>query len=387
MCGVWALLLAAPASGQVSFELLDFPGQQRWADFSLSRDGQNMGCLLGGEVYWWTAIEGFRFLNVGSNTPGGVGMSAAGNALIASRTTDTGTAPAIWYRDGSFTELGVLTSNCRDEFLTDLGYDLNADGTIAVGRADSCQIEKAFIWSRQSGPHSLAGAARADSRSMAVSADGQTVVGFCEHPTEGFRRPAVWRDGAGPHLFLGHGRVGEALNISLNGQMVVGQAEMGSVNLQAFCWTVGQEPIALGNLSGRPADSSLASAVSNDGKVVGWSGDELFGDQEAFIWTAQVGMRSLADLALAAGVDLPAGIRLTSALDISGDGTTVVGVGRDEDWKLRYWRMRLDDSMNLVPVAKAKPPVNKRAEPVLRDTLGIDRADMLHPFPFGKRRY
>lgn len=385
--GSWVLLLAVPASAQVSFELLEPPHQRDWAEFSLSRDGENMGCLFGGAVYWWTATEGFRFVNAGSPGHGGVGMSAFGNALIAARDTDTGTVPAIWYQDGSFTELGAPSFNCDDDRLHDLGYDLNADGSVAVGQADSCNVATAFVWSQQAGFQRLASATGEDSRSKAVSADGELVVGFCEHPTEGFRRPAYWQSGEGPHLFLGHSRVGEALNVSLNGLIVVGQAELGRVSPQAFYWTAGQEPIALGNLSGKVTDSSLASAVSDNGTVVGWCGDELFGDQEAFVWSARIGMRSLAELAVAGGVELPAGLKLTGALDISGDGTTVVGVGRDEEWNLHYWRMHLGDAMNSAPVAKATQPMQHKPDPVNVDTLGVDRAGMLHPFPFGKRQF
>ena len=101
---------------------------------------------------------------------------------------------------------------------------------------------------------------------------------------------------------------------------------MGDLRPQAFFWTDGAPAIALGNLGGRATDSSLARAVSDDGTVVGWSGEELWGDQEAFIWTRENRMLSLAVYLGSRGVELPEGMVLTAALDISGDGNTMVGL-------------------------------------------------------------
>ncbi|MFT5314556.1 MAG: hypothetical protein ACI9UK_000377 [Candidatus Krumholzibacteriia bacterium] len=378
------LLTAAPASGQVSFELLELPGNGRWADFSLSDDGQQMGCLLDGAVYWWAASHGFRFLDAGSPTLAGVGMSAGGNAMIAARKTPAGTVPTIWYRDGSSVELGLVPDKCRVESHADSGYDLSGDGSIAVGQGTSCDAAVGFIWSRAVGLHTVPLVVGADSRATAVSGSGQTVVGFCEHPTSGYRRPVVWQDESAPQFFLGEATAGEAHNVSLDGRYVVGQAEMGGLSPQAFFWSVGQEPISLGNLSGRGTDASQATSVANDGKVVGWSGDEFSESQEAFIWTAQTGTQALADVAVAGGVTLPTGLRLTRALDISGDGSTVVGVCRDKYWNQLYWRMHLGAEA-LVATTNRKP--HPMPPPlVMPDSVDIHQADMMNPFPFGKRR-
>jgi uncharacterized membrane protein len=387
ICSVMLALLAGNSWSQISFELLDAPEHGHWADFSLSRDGNNMGCLLGGAVYWWNAADGFRFMDAGSPTQGGVGMSANGKALIATRSTSAGTVPAIWYNDGTFQEIGLPLADCQDDNHSDLGFDLNADGNLAVGQMEYCEVGRAFLWNRNSGPQSLTTTPNLGSRGTAVSADGQVIVGFYDHPREGYRRPALWRNGVGPELFMGHDRSGEALNISLNGQMVVGQAEMGGLGLQAFCWTVGQKPVALGNMGGRTTDSSLASAVSDDGKVVGWMGDELWGSQEAFIWTAQIGMRSLAEILIASGVSLPEDLRLTGALDISGDGTTIVGVSRDKHWKQHYWRLQLEDSSQLDKVVKAGKWPAPPTEPATSDSIEVFRANFLNPFPYGKNPY
>ena len=224
------------------------------------------------------------------------------------------------------------------------------------------------------------------SRGTAVSADGHIVVGFSEHSTDGYRRPSLWHDGTGPVLFLGPNRSGEALGVSLDGTQVVGQADLGGPLPEAFYWTEIEGPVGLGSLDGLAADRSVARAVSDDGKVVGWSGDVLWGNQEAFIWTAAGGMRSLAAVLEANGVDLPAGMTLTRALDISGDGSTVVGICRDRDWTRCYWRIRLAEGAVLAPVAGIATPDDQRATD-LPDTMKVQRAGALNPYPFGKRRY
>jgi len=386
-----ALLLASAggsaAGGQVSFEMLETPGTSQWADFSLSRDGQSMGCLLAGAVYWWTAEGGFRFLDPGITSQGGVGMAADGGSLIAAKAGHGGALPAIWFRDGSSVDLGVMPGDCDMDHLSDGGFDINADGTVAVGQTASCAAEVAFVWTPEDGLQCLPVPPEVDSRGMAVSADGRTVVGFCEHPDKEFRRPALWHEDDGPVLFLGPNRAGEAMNISLNGKFIVGQADLGGISRQAYFWTEGAETVAMGNLSGRATDTSLASAVSNDGKVVGWSGDPLWGEQEAFIWTRKGGMLSLPDHLAAHGVKIPQGIILTSALDISGDGSTVVGVCRDKDWNTRYWLIHLGDSLDSGPMAEIKSWEPEPLDPLSPDTLDAFQADMLNPFPFGKRRY
>jgi len=381
------LTTAGAACAGVTFELLDTPNDADWANFSLSRDGRNMGCVLGGSVYWWTEGDGYRFLDTGTSDLGGVGMSANGNALVAARSIDGGSVAAIWYMDGRSIDLSPLSWECGEGHRVDGGFDLNADGTIAVGQADDCDGDAGFLWSMTDGIHNLGLPGGADSRAAAVSADGGTVVGFCEHPREEYRQPALWSGDGQPHLFLGADRPGEAHNISPDGCIVVGQAQLGGLRPQAFYWTHETRTINLGSLSGRATDPSSAKAVSDDGKVVGWSGDDLWGEQEAFIWTTEHGMLSLRQVLRDQGVDLPPSLVLTGALDISGDGNTIVGVGRDRDWNPRYWLIHLDGALEVSPLAgssAAKPVPPPSVHP---DSLDTHQADFLHPFPFGKRRY
>jgi len=382
------LLLSVPAAStaEVTFELLDLPTAAPWADFSLSRDGQDMGCVLGGAVYWWSQGDGFLFLAPGSPDGGGVGMAADGRAMIAANRHPQGTEPTIWYRDGGVRGLGTTDSACQTAHPADCGFDLSADGSIAVGQVHDCDVLAGFIWSADAGMRSLRIKTTSESRATAVSANGRVVVGFSEHPETGRLRPALWRDGRGPELFLGEDRVGEALGISLDGNHVVGQADLGGLHAEAFYQASGGDVVALGSLAGRITDSSVARAVSDDGKVVGWCGDVLWGNQRAFIWTASAGMRSLDSILSENGIQVPAQLVLTRALDISGDGSYVVGEARDRQLVRHYWLLYLGDALNQPPrVAGPVQPPSRRTQ-VLPDSLEQQRAGAFEPFPFGKRQ-
>jgi len=345
-----------------------------------------MGCLISGDIYWWTAGGGFSFVDSGTPWGGGVGMSADGSALIAARRDRERTVPTVWYLDGSSIRLGSLEGSCDGKVTGSVGYDVSADGMVAVGQTETCTGQVGFAWSLRAGLEKLTPAAAGDSRGTAVSADGRVIVGFAEHPEKGFRRPALWQDGRGPEFILGSERAGEALGVSLDGRSVVGQADLGGPQPQAFYWTPRSEALGLGSLSGRATDCSLAKAVSDDGKVVGWCGDLLWGDLRAFLWTAQDGMVSLAAVLDEHDVDLPDGLILAQALDISGDGTTVVGVGRNRDWSEFYWRIRFEGPLTAASSPAPTPRVPLRRHMALPDSLHISPAEVLDAFPFGKRR-
>lgn len=81
--------------------------------------------------------------------------------------------------------------------------------------------------------------------------------------------------------------------------------------------------------------SSQAFGASADGSIVVGFSNSAAGD-EAFIWDAAFGMRSLRDVLTAQGDDL-AGWRLTQAFAISADGTTIVGSGLNPSGQTEAW--------------------------------------------------
>lgn len=126
--------------------------------------------------------------------------------------------------------------------------------------------------------------------------------------------------------------------VSFDGSTVVGfsQAVSGSNPYHAFRWTAETGMVDLGYLPGFPP-SSQATGVSGDGGiVVGWVGDYTT-PNAAFIWDEVHGMRDLRNvLEQDYGLDLSGWTNLR-ATDISVDGLTIVGYGRDPDGRQEAW--------------------------------------------------
>ena len=93
-----------------------------------------------------------------------------------------------------------------------------------------------------------------------------------------------------------------------------------------------------------PSDfGSLAIATSADGAIVVGTNNPGSGlnDYEAFVWDELHGMRSVQELLIAEGFDL-AGWKLNWATDVSADGTTIVGWGKNPSGQDEGWLARIN---------------------------------------------
>jgi hypothetical protein len=231
---------------------------------------------------------------------------------------------------------------------TSVPYDASRDGSVVVG-----DRQKPFRWTQATGFTYLSGG---QGKATGVSADGSVVVGYDQ--TSGF----VWtaeggfqRIGGTPVSVSADGKrvAGNTSNqfglwtaqngwttlgtlpggtsgahvhrISADGGTIVGGGDVPSHNWTAARWTAATGMESLGRLPGGSSNDS-ALGVSGDGSViVGYAHDGFY---QAFIWTAQDGMRKLQDVLVNDyGLDLT-GWRLEYATDISDDGCTIVGYGR-----------------------------------------------------------
>jgi probable HAF family extracellular repeat protein len=184
------------------------------------------------------------------------------------------------------------------------------------------------------------GPAGTSSRASAISADGRTIVGFSEDPPTGVRRPVRWFGGK-TYLFAGLHTPGEATAVSSDGSQIVGQSwDATAASSYAFHYTAAGL-VSLGTISGISSDQSIANAVADNGTTVGWSGDPFGLGIQAFIWSPKLKMQSLSNYLHQRGVLLPFGITLTSALDISADGSTIVGVWQDANYHQGGWMVGL----------------------------------------------
>jgi probable HAF family extracellular repeat protein len=122
-----------------------------------------------------------------------------------------------------------------------------------------------------------------------------------------------------------HTRNSDADGISADGQVIVGEMQIGGPYL-AFRWTAFTGMIALGDLGG---GLSRALATNHDGSVV--VGTSLTtsssSSNHAFVWTTNCGMLDVQTVLKNQGAKVPSGWVLQSATDISEDGTVITGFG------------------------------------------------------------
>jgi uncharacterized membrane protein len=334
-----------------TFQMLMNPtGSGTWINYALSGDGKVMAANYGGSIYRWTPDTpefpsgGFTFLGPGYFLDSEIGISNDGTTIITGRTGPDGYVnPALWKQATGWSDLGHPANGCILDSGWGGGYGVNGDGTVAVGLAWYCPGAEGFVWNRTNGMTSLSnpsGSAGKSSRASAISADGRTIVGFSEDPKQGIRRPVLWFAGK-TNLFAGAHTPGEATGVSLDGSEIVGQFwDATARGIFAFRYTAGNL-VSLGTISGNSFDQSIANAVAENGTIVGWSGDPFGVGIEAFIWSPKLGMQSLAKYLQRRGVLIPFGITLTSAIDISADGSTIVGVWQDANYNQGGWMVRL----------------------------------------------
>jgi probable HAF family extracellular repeat protein len=324
------LAVSSPAQAPTAtFQMLNVPADT-WANYALSADGSVVAANVGGEIFRWTADQGFVDLGAGYFLSSSIGISADGTTITGTIIGEDGlSTPGRWRESTGWINLGHPAKGCSLDGNWGSGYGVNHDGSVVVGLSWYCPGAQGFRWTEGKGMVGLSHPKGASSRASAISAEGSTIVGFYEHPKQGIRRAVRWTPTF--DLFTGTTTPGEATAVSSNGTKIVGQAATLD-GIHAFYYTDASGMIPLGTVSGIPSDQSIANGVSDRGKVVGWSGDPFFGGSEAFVWNASTPtapMRSLRNTLKWAGAQIPEGVFLTNALAISADGSTIIGTWQD----------------------------------------------------------
>ena len=325
-----------------TFQVIADPVDGTWANFALSGDGTVMAANYGGEIYRWTAATGFQHVGPGDIFASSIGISQDGSTIIGGHIGLDGFAsPALWTASG-VTDLGHPANGCTPLANSwGSGYGVNKNGKVAVGLAWTCTAAEGFVWTSQRGNLSLGHpAGNRSSRASAISADGKTIVGFWEDQA-GPRRPVRWQAGAGARdLFLGDATLGEATAVNSDGSQIVGQTPDETGNGVAFLYSDTAGLTLLGTITHSPSDQSIANAISDNGRVIGWSGDPFGRGIKAFLWTPQMGLKDLRTVLNRMGANIPAGTTLTTAISISADGSTMVGQYVDQT-KVGNWMVHI----------------------------------------------
>jgi len=340
------LLLSTSTAVAATFEILDGPPVSAPMDCELAETDEVTVANAGGRYAVWDASGDRLEISGGDPASHAVGVSLDGDTICGTVVGAAGRRrPARWTADTGWQPLDPSGA------VAGTAHGIDGLGLVVVGLAWLDARPVAFRWSADTGFDPLPDSGRG-SRATAVDAAADVVVGFDEHPTSGQRRPACWR-GSELELLAGPEGVGEAVAVDQSGRFCCGQ-----VDGRAFLHDDGQGLQDLGCLGDGPGERSLATAVSGQGVVVGWSGDPVWGVVAPFVWTADAGMHPLAAWLDHIEVSVPMPLQLVDVLDISQDGSQMVGSWQDDTWRRGFWRLTgitPGDYAMLPPVAADEP--------------------------------
>ena len=338
-------LLTTPVLGQARLDTLDY-----FSIRAMSASGTVLVGTHGENMSIWSSSEG-RWQFLGHATP--VAISGDGSVVAGYYSLDN--AIFFWTQEDGTRYLSDVFGSIPDSYHYLYNPQLRAlseDGSTIVGTARYStnpffSNNQAFRWSLEDGfqvsspPDDFnVNCHYRGSAAYDVSGDGSVAVG--SNRRNDCREEAIrWTGDTVQGLgFLSGALESSATAVSADGSTVVGQS-----GEQAFRWSTSGGMQGLGFLDGGYNKSTVLD-VSGDGSVVvgeAWGTDSLF----AFIWTAEEGMRRLDEVLVEKYQADLRGWRLESAVAISDDGRIIAGLGRSESGIVGSWRVVLCGSKRL----------------------------------------
>ena len=305
----------------------DLPGGGNLSvPLSVSSDGSVVvGYSLsatGTEAFRWNVDDGMVGLGyfTGGSTSYAYDVSSDGAVIVGSSTSAAGKEAFRWTQATGMVNLGDLSGGIVDASAN----GVNADGTVIVGGSVSANGTEAFRWT-SAGMQALGDLSGGifSSAAEAVNADGSVITGnaYSADGREAFR----WTQAGG---MVGLGMLGatstesRGIDISADGNVIVGYDKSTGAIEQAFRWTQATGMVGLGDLAGGDF-KSRAESVSADGLVVVGRGNSASGN-EAFRWSEASGMQSVAQWLIDNGL-ASVGTTLRDARGTNEDGSVVVG--------------------------------------------------------------
>lgn len=331
------------------------------------------------------------FTGVGDLPGGGfhsiaMGLSADGSTVVGRSTSASGPEAFRWVNGSTIEGLGDLAGGAFDSEAA----AASADGSVVVGTSDGDEppTSRAFRWTEASGmeavPDFWIGAAlwhvaqdvTADGSIVAgwnyldffgslvgfngwliqgnslvwdletltptpdgqvlspevraISADGSVWAGMAIFDPNPNREGVVWTDGGSVVTFIDKGAGAELHGLSADGVTAVGE-----VGGEAYAWTAAGGVVQLGDLAGGSFASSAFDASADGSVVVGYGTTDL--GTEAFVWDAANGMRHLGDLLECRGAPATGWTKLSQAVAISDDASTIAGFGINPQGDTEAW--------------------------------------------------
>lgn len=243
-----------------------------------------------------------------------------------------GNVAAIWHAStGMWQSLGYLPNagSCPSR---SSGYELSADGSVAVGLSwDGCS-GRAFRWTQATGMVEMQNLANGGNRASVISGDGTLLAGFAQGTFS--RTPTIWDDAGNGNLLdpPSGDALGEIYGINDAGTIMLGSwADPNGTVALAHMWTPGTGPggwdrTLIGAGSQLPGWTGIPEDISDCGTVVGF--DFLVGNRRAWIQLdGQGDILNLKDWIEAHGATVTGDIPLEVCRHISTDGRYIVGHG------------------------------------------------------------
>ena len=289
------------------------------------------GDFIADQAYLWDRVSGVLEL-LPADVREAVAVSDDGQVVLGSMPDpDDEVQPiaevaARWTASTGWVSLGYLPNALECPSRSN-GYELSADGSVAVGLSwDGCS-GRGFVWHEQDGAMmQLQRLASGGNRASVVSADGIVIAGFAQG-TSG-RTPAMWNGatGAGTLADPTGSLQGEFMGMNDDGSILLGTVYTGGADgvFDAVTWTAagGMQRVGAGSLTVGWAGAAMD--IDTAGTVVGF--DYLLGNRRAWIKPAAASnLVPLGDWATSHGAAVP--IALLVAQAISNDGRVICGHG------------------------------------------------------------
>ncbi|MDM8008121.1 MAG: SUMF1/EgtB/PvdO family nonheme iron enzyme [Phycisphaerae bacterium] len=336
------------AADVASFQGLGQLPDGQWAtsaeDVSVNGD-YVVGYTSGKDSFRWSAAGGFTLLSNPSQTAPNTyaeGVSADGNVVIGSVYGAGETHAFRWTPQQGMEILGSLSNGGGSR-----ADDVSPDGRVIVGTSYlPTGNGQAFKLTPENGKQLVGSMPGWDRASMgwAVSADGNTIVGFSLSSISetGEMQAFRWTEATGT---VGLGWLpttvleSAAFGVSADGGVVVGYCHHGPTDLEAFKWTPEGGMVGLGMPAGD--QTSYAYGVSQDGIII--VGESRGPNSQAVIWDNTHGPRYLKQvLTEEYGLDV-AGWTLEHSWAVSADGRVIVGEGFNPAGQPEAWIARIPE--------------------------------------------
>ncbi len=241
--------------------------------YSTESDGQNP------EPFSWTPSGGMEQIGP-SGTIGEAGAVNGRGQVVGYITNSQYRYEAFsWTAKHGMTLLGALGGNAS------YATAINDKGQVVGWTFDPSGAAEAFSWTASGG---MVGLGPQTDIALGVNGKGQVIANGLGDPQDAY----VWTQKGGlVNLGTFGGNVTEALAENNDGDVVGSSTvfEDGSDDSEPFLWTPSAGMIDIGP----PSDQGVANAVNSAGEVVGVDGDET---TLAFSWTSSGGMVDLGTL-------------------------------------------------------------------------------------------